>query len=419
MRTTSEIFVIGAGLAGLSAAVKIAQAGKNVTIYEATSVAGGRCRSFYDNRLDRIIDNGNHLVLSGNYSVMQYLETIGARNELQGPIRAEFPFIDVGFNLFWTVRPDRGVIPWSIFNVQRRVPGSSISDYLSVWRLFRATSSHSVEACLATEGALWQRFWRPIIVSVLNTEPAFSSADLLCRMLKETFCKGEAACRPMVAERGLSQAFVDPALDYLSRKACKLNFNQRVRVISSVGGIVNAIEATNTVEVGEKDAVILAVPPVPARQLIPSLIVPNAFQTIVNGHFRIDGKLPKANFMGIIGGTAEWLFVRGDVVSATISAANEYSNKSEREIADGIWEDISRVFGLNLSSRGPFRIIKEKRATVEQTPEQVARRPATRTSFTNMFLAGDWTNTGLPATIEGAVRSGISAANCALEYIEN
>ena len=91
MKAGGEVHVIGAGLAGLSAAVRLAEAGKCVTVYEAASNAGGRCRSFYDKRLDRIIDNGNHLVLSGNFSVMHYLDTIGAVNELKGPKQAEFP----------------------------------------------------------------------------------------------------------------------------------------------------------------------------------------------------------------------------------------------------------------------------------------------------------------------------------------
>jgi len=419
VKVSGEVHVIGAGLAGLSAAVRLADAGKCVTVYEAAPNAGGRCRSFYDRRLDRIIDNGNHLILSGNNSVMHYLDTIGAENELKGPTRAEFPFVDLEDNLFWTVRPDRGAIPWSIFKAERRVPGASISDYLSVWRLFRATPMDTVSACLATDGALWHRFWRPIIVSVLNTDPASASANLLWRMLKDTFGIGEAACRPLLAERSLSQAFVDPALAYLTRKACKLRFNQRVRTISSTGVNVNAIEVTDTVEVGKTDAVILAVPPVPAGQLVSDLVVPNAFQTIVNGHFRVYGELPETSFIGVVGGTAEWLFVRGDVISVTISAAGKFLEKSETEIADSMWADISLIFGLDASSRGPCRIIKEKRATFEQTPEQVARRPETMVGFANMFLAGDWTNTGLPATIEGAVRSGIAAANSALKHMEN
>ena len=336
MKVSREVHVIGAGLAGLSAAVRLADAGICVTIYEAAPNAGGRCRSFYDRRLDRVIDNGNHLVLSGNNSVMYYLDTIGAENELKGPTRAEFPFVDLEENLFWTVRPDRGAIPWSISKAERRVPGASISDYLSVWRLFRATPLDTVSACLATDGALWHRFWRPIIVSVLNTDPASASATLLWNMLKDTFGIGEAACRPLLAERSLSQAFVDPALDYLIGKACKLRFNQRVRTISSTGDSVNAIEGTDTVEIRKADAVILAVPPVPARQLVSDLVVPNAFETIVNGHFRIYGELPETSFIGVVGGTAEWIFVRGDVISVTISAASKFSEKSEIEIADSM-----------------------------------------------------------------------------------
>tara|TARA_Y100001960_G_C14746869_1_gene866133 strand:- start:755 stop:2014 length:1260 start_codon:yes stop_codon:yes gene_type:complete len=419
VKANEEIHIIGAGLAGLSAAVQLVEAGKCVRIYEATSSAGGRCRSFYDGRLERIIDNGNHLILSGNKSVMRYLELLGAENELKGPELAEFPFIDLADNSSWTVRPGSRAIPWSIFNSKWRIPGISIKNYYSIWRLSQATPSDTVGACFDTDGVIWHRFWRPIIVSVLNTDPAYASANLLWKTLKETFGLGEVACRPLLAVRSLSQALVDPALSYLSGKSCKLDFNKRVRKIISEDQRVKGIETTDLVEIGERDAVILSVPPYSAAQLAPNLIVPNTFQTIVNGHFRIEGRSPEANFIGVVGGTAEWLFVRGDVVSVTISAANELSKISEVEIADKMWADISSVFGLGSSNRGPSRVIKEKRATFEQTPEQVARRPSARAEFTNMFLAGDWTDTGIPATIEGAVRSGIIAANSALEYMEN
>ena len=419
MSESGRVHIVGAGLAGLSAAVKLAQGGRRISIYEATRHAGGRCRSFHDPVLERLIDNGNHLVLSGNQAVMAYLAAINAEDKLSGPLRAEFPFVDLTDDTHWTVRPDKGAIPWSALSSSRRVPGTSIGEYLSVWRLSRATASQTIGQCLATEGALWHRFWHPVIVSILNTDPASASAELLWAVMKETFGKGEAACRPLIAVNGLSETFVYPALRYLRAHTCEVQFNQRVRAVASNGGRVTALDTGDRIDLDSDDAVVIAVPPTPARQLMPELVAPDSFRPIVNGHFRTQEAIPMKTFVGVVGGMVEWLFFRGDVVSATVSAATALSEMAESDIADAMWSDISRVLKLDAPCRGPYRIIKEKRATFEQTPAQVARRPKTETALDNLFLAGDWTDTSLPATIEGTIQSGFAAADIILNRKSN
>ncbi len=120
-------------------------------------------------------------------------------------------------------------------------------------------------------------------------------------------------------------------------------------------------------------------------------------------------------FLGLLGGTAEWLFVRGDVASVTVSAANELAEEESGVIARRLWADVAAALGLGGVPLPPHRIGKEKRATFAGTPVQVRRRAGTRTPWANLFLAGDWTDTGLPATIEGAVRSGRKASETILK----
>ena len=122
-------FVIGAGISGLAAATQLAARGVAVTLYEAAGQAGGRCRSYYDPALDQVIDNGNHLVLSGNGAVARYLERIGARGVLAGPRRAVLPFVDVQSDLRWVLRLNGGPIPWWLFSKSRRVPDTKPADY--------------------------------------------------------------------------------------------------------------------------------------------------------------------------------------------------------------------------------------------------------------------------------------------------
>ena len=139
-RQPARVHVIGAGLAGLSAAVALADRGVAVVISEAARQAGGRCRSFHDGLLDMVIDNGNHLVLSGNAAVDRYLRAIGAEGRLTGPGRSEFHFLDLQLGQRWTLRPSEGALPWWILDSGRRVPGTRPWDYVALLALLRASS---------------------------------------------------------------------------------------------------------------------------------------------------------------------------------------------------------------------------------------------------------------------------------------
>ena len=165
------------------------------------------------------------------------------------------------------------------------------------------------------------------------------------------------------------------------------------------------------------DRVILAVPPTMAVSLIPGLEAPLASRAILNVHFRLDDapELPEgAPYLGLVGGVAQWLFVRGDVAAVTVSAADDLIDDPAEALANRAWRDVARALDLDPSAVPPYRVVKERRATFAQIPTEVSRRPGASTEFTNLFLAGDWTNTGLPATIEGAVRSGNRAARLAM-----
>src|SRR5438270_9060304 len=125
------IYVIGAGLAGLSAGVALTSRGVPVRVIEAAGAAGGRCRSYYDPQLGMMVDNGNHLILSGNVSVHRYLKTIGATRSFVGPRQAEFAFYEKQTARRWMVTPNPGLLPWWIFNRRRRVPDTQARDYVS------------------------------------------------------------------------------------------------------------------------------------------------------------------------------------------------------------------------------------------------------------------------------------------------
>jgi hydroxysqualene dehydroxylase len=404
------VHIVGAGLAGLAAAVRLAGDGTAIVLHESAGHAGGRCRSYHDAVLDLTIDNGNHLLLSGNHAVLGYLAAIGAQDRLHGPASAEFPFVDLASGERWTLRPNDGRVPWWIFVRDRRVPGTSAWDYLALLSLVRMQPG-TVGEHLPAKGALIDRLIRPLLVAALNTDPAEGSARLAAAVVRETLSLGGRACRPLIARDGLSTALVEPALAFLRQRGADVRFGHRLRSLALGAGRVEGLDfGEDVLPLAAGDAVIFAVPPPVAAALVPGLVVPTEFRAIVNGHFRID---PPENFpamIGVINATTEWIFSFPGRLSVTISAADRLLETPREELAHLIWREVSDIAGLP-PELPPWQIVRERRATFAATPAQDAKRPPAETAWSNLWLAGDWTATGLPATLESAVRSGNRAAD--------
>jgi squalene-associated FAD-dependent desaturase len=417
VKSGRQAIVIGAGLSGLAAATHLAARGVQGALFEAAGQAGGRCRSYYDPTFDGVIDNGNHLVLSGNHAIQTYLTRIGAAANLTGPVHALFDFVDLKSGARWTLKPNAGPLPWWVGSAARRVPGTSAGDYAAYARLLFAGRRKTVGDLMACTGPLWERLMHPFLLAALNTEPREASAQLAGAVLKETLVKGGRAYRPRIATPSLAAAFVDPALDFLKSRGVEARFNQRLRAITFGGRAAAALEFPDaTMPLARQDAVILAVPPWVAKDLVPGLAPPGQFRSIVNAHFKFPAPLGVPAILGVIGGTAEWIFSFADRISVTVSAADAIVDKDRDALAETLWADVARA--LVISAALPrWQIVKEKRATFAATPAEDAKRPPTKTRWRNFFLAGDWTDTGLPATIEGAVRSGEAAAALALRYL--
>ena len=184
--------------------------------------------------------------------------------------------------------------------------------------------------------------------------------------------------------------------------------------ISPAIGSRRSISANTSVKLAAGDAVILAVPGSVARLMLPGVATPTTYRGIVNAHFKQKPPPGFPQLLGVINGTAEWLFGFPDRISATISAADRWIETSREDLAQRIWGDIAKLIGAN-GPLPPWVIIKERRATFAALPEENSKRPTAATKWPNLFLAGDWTATGLPATIEGAIRSGNAAAGLALD----
>ncbi len=407
--TPSSVHVIGAGLAGLSAAVRLAQAGTRVVLHEAGAQAGGRCRSYVDTVLNMPIDNGNHVILSGNRSARSFLGLIGAGDRMRGPAEADFHFVDLASRERWTLRLGDGFFPWWVFDDSRRVPNTRMRDYLVLARLMVLPGRKTIGDMIDCSGALYERLVEPFFLATLNNAPPESSARLAATLLRETIAAGGQSCRPLIAMEGLSTAFVDPALTWLKARSVTVQFGHELHRIEFDGPRAARLDfGGETITLGPDDKVIVAVPPKFASRLLPDLTVPTEFRAIANVHFKVDA--PAMPVMtGVVHGTTQWIFAYPGRLSVTISAADALMQQPREQLAREVWREVAMVAGLP-NDLPPWQVVRERRATIATDPAQEALRPLAQTAWKNIILAGDWTDTGLPPTIESAIRSGERAA---------
>ena len=410
--------MIGGGLAGLAAALALSDAGRTVHVYEAGPACGGRCRSYYDRELDCRLDNGNHLLLSGNRATFSVIDRIGSRDTFRSPPEPMFPFHDLATGESWTLRPNAGRLPWWLFSAGRRVPGTSAADYLRLRRLLLAGPSATVSEVVPA-GVLFHRLIEPLAIAALNTRADRGSAALLRAVICETLMRGGQYCLAAFPRDGWSESIAEPAIISLHTAGQHVSTSRRItQLVVEDGRAVALQEQGRTTALELSDQVVLAVPAERAADLLPGLQRPREHESIVNLHFKASLPGPPAGFLGLVGGLAEWLFFKPGIVSVTISAANRLSDISATTLAEQVWREIQAA----CSAPGrlpPYRVVREKRATFSATPEQAQQRPGCRTRLPNVFLAGDWTATGLPATIEGAIRSGLTAGEMVTSAVED
>jgi hypothetical protein len=300
-----------------------------------------------------------------------------------------------------------------VFDRAKRVPDTRLRDYLALARLLRPPVGAAIGEVVDCSGPLYERLVRPLMLAALNTDPREAAASLASAVLRETLLVGGAACRPLIAHEGLAAAFVDPALAFLRGHGAEIRFGRRLRAIGFDASRATALQfGDDDVSLAEGDAVVLAVPPVVATALVPDLTAPTEFRAIVNAHFKIASGADVAPITGVINATTEWLFAFKDRLSVTVSGADRLVDVAREDLARDIWREVAQVAGLgDKVDLPPWQIVRERRATFAALPAEECKRPVARTRWSNLHLAGDWTATGLPATIEGSIRSGFRAAD--------
>jgi hydroxysqualene dehydroxylase len=411
------VHVIGAGLAGLATAVRLQRRGVQVALYEAAGQAGGRCRSYYDTTLGATIDCGNHLMLAGHAHTLAYARSIGAADELVSPAEPGFAFMDLAARARWSVRFSRSRVPFWIADTNARVPGTKTADYARVLPLLFAKPGRTLAQTMRCDGTLWDRLLRPLFLAGLNVEPRIASGELAANMLRASLVAGGDAFRPLIAKSGLSSAFVDPALRMLQHGGAVIRLGSPLKEIAyddAARRVVALDFAKGRVSVGADESVVLAVPPEAAQAFVPAIQTPQRFTANVSVHFAVEPPHGLASPMILVNGTAGWLFAARGHLCATIHDAGALLDVPPETLARKVWADVAAAASLPADRLPPWQVVPAPRATFAAVPEEELRRPSTRTRWNNLMLAGDWTATGLPATIEGALRSAHKAADLLL-----
>ncbi len=403
--------VVGAGLAGLAAAWTLAGAGFRVRLFEAAAHAGGRCRSLPDQRFGTAIDNGSHLLFSGNRATLEFLRGIGAPSTSLIP-RDGTEFLDLADNRRWRIAPGGESALWML-GKGLKVPGVSRLCMLREGiRLLTAKDGERVGERIPTQGTAWRRFWKPFLSAVFNADPASVSAPHAADVLRALAMEGAAGGRPLQAARPWSEIVAEPALHYLRTRGVDVRLGSPLLALDRGEGTVRRLVFRKGSIETSGEAVILAIPNAVAHRLCPDAVPAIPSAPILNLHYQT-GVDQGLGFCGVVGGIADWVFWRGGVVSATI--AGNGPELEPEALAAAVWAEARRVLPKSVAATPPsWHRIMEKRATSAATPEAFRLRPGVHTLHPNLFLAGDWTDTGLPSTIESAVRSGRTAAQAAI-----
>jgi len=414
---SKTIHIIGAGLAGLSCAIKLKK-NKKIILYEASSLFGGRCRSYNEKHFNCILDNGNHLIIKAYKNTFSYLKNINTHTKLISNNKTFYPFVDIKKTENWSVRPYSYILPWWIFFSSCRPKNISALDFIKSLKLFFAKKNETVYDLLGKNNIIYERFWKPFTIAVLNTDPKEASAKLLRKVIIKTLFFSNDPLRPFFVKKSLNDTLIKPAVQNFLNQGGKIKCNTRLKKIVFKNNFAKEmIFNKKKIKVDNDEVIILAVTPNVASKIIPSLKVPKKTNCILNIHFKLNEKYKKIKFpensffIGVIGGTADWIFKKKNILSITVSAANYLNNLGDEKISRIVWEDVKKTFNLNAIKKPKYKIIREKMATFVQSPEEIFRKPKMHTKYKNIFLAGDWVDTGLPATIEGAITSGYNVAD--------
>ncbi len=443
-----DCIIIGAGTAGITAAVELSKAKKRVLVLESKSYLGGRARSFEDTATGETIDNGQHILMGCYTSLLYVFKELKTDCLLTRQNALSVNFIDSDGRrdlLNTSILPGKLGVALGILNLQNiswrsKLRAIQFAVLLQAGRV--KTENLTAQKFLEKHRQpveIIERFWEPIILATLNSTPHQAAASLLVEVLKRAFFGGRTASQILIPSLGLSSLFA-PFPDWLENHGGKLMLGTSVHSMEINEGIISRVITSGGEELTAK-TIIAALPPKQLLRILPQELQSHPkfdalheyqFSPIVSVYLWFDRDWCDIDFAAMLGTKTQWIFNRRKIakaepllrtkfpghISLTVSAGDELVDIHPEQVVLLCVEELKRAFPKATDAQLlSWKVIKEKSATFLATPAMGNRRLPAETFIPNLFLAGDWTDTSLPATLEGAAQSGVKAAKCALSSL--
>lgn len=441
MTAKFDCIVIGGGIAGISTAFHLIKKNKKVLLLESTNRLGGRCYSFQDKYSGEIIDNGQH-IFAGAYSIFfEILKELGTFSLLTKQKQLEIVFNEYKIGKY-QLRSNKYLgkagIVWGLFKMENISFTSKIKlikFFINVILSKNDFKDKSVADLLSENKQntdIIERFWNPLVLAVMNSDPQNSSAEIFVNTLKKSFF-GKANTSALYFANNSLGALISPFHAWCQKSNSEVQFEQLVKNIIVDGYKALGVE-TASGDIYFADKIISALPFDKLLKILPQDLIKLEFfkkisnleySPILSAYLWLDKPLFEYDFTALIGTKIQWIFNRNKIISnyssklsknvqsiaITISNAGELINMDKSELLNIFINELKLIFpdvkDFNILHSV---IIKEKKATLKPSVQNEKFRPNNFTPFENLYICGAWTSTGLPSTIEGAALSGKTVA---------
>ncbi len=443
-----RVLVIGGGLAGIAAACELAARGCPVTLAEKRPYLGGRTFSFFDGEVQAEVDNGQHVFMRCCTAYLELLDRLGVRGKTCLQPRLRVPVMDSRRRRA-AIASARLPAPFHLLPSLLRYPHLSWRDKRAVARAVLAMRRISEEQRRALDGisfAEWlaqrgqsQRavevFWDLVIIPTCNDPSKRVSAAQAIMVFQEGFLRSARAADIGYATVGLSKLLADEARQYIESRGGAILLDRTVEGLEGDEQGVRRVVVYGAPPV-QADAYVLAVPPDVLGKLLPPALRKHPFfdrasrivmSPIVNVHVWLDRAVTDVAFTALLDNEAQWVFNKsamyggdghgGQHLCISLSAAHRHIDVPKEELTTLVLSELAKAFpGMRQATVRKTIVMRERFATFSPRPGAAVYRLPARTPVPNLFLAGEWTDTGWPSTMESAVRSGIAAAREALRW---
>ena len=447
-----DVVIIGGGFGGLSAGVALAERGFRVALLEGKPALGGRAYSFPDTESGDLVDNGQHVLMGCYHQTLDFLAKIGARDRLIVHRNLEIEMLDGPgrpahlrtASLPGPLHMAAGLMRYQHLTVAERLAAMRAGMRMMYMRRFararlkRMTVAEFMD--VTRQGSQARRtFWYPMAIATLNEQPHLASAALFAEVMKRAFFSRRNDSAFLYSKVGLSELYCDAAREFIEKRGGVVACRAIVDSLEMSDSVVSAARLRDGANLRASNF-IAAVPPAQLLRLLPEAMAGDGLfsqidtlksSPIICVHVWLDREVTSSAFVGFVGTATQWLFNKRRIfsdngarhpgyLSFVISGARELVELPNEELLKMVMNDLSAMIpAAKEAQMVKALVLKEKHATFAPDPASDAVRPSAQTAVPNLFLAGDWIQTGLPATIESAVIAGRSAAAAVAARVAN